>query len=288
VADPRRLPAFPVAAIAAALGRLRERAPLVHCLTNFVTMTDVANALVAVGAQPAMAHAREEVGEVARQADALVLNLGTPSPERIEAMLLAAAAARAAGRPIVFDPVRVASSAFRRAAARQLLDEARPAIVRGNAAEVVALAGGPVPAREEDFVVAAATLARARQAVVAGTGPRDVVTDGARAWAVGHGHSLLTAVTGTGDMVTALVAAFAAVEPDHVTAAAGALVAFGLAAEHAAARASGPGSFRMALIDALYDLTAETVAERGKVEGIEVTPPRRSTGPRGREPKPSR
>lgn len=255
--------------IAGTLSRIRERGPLVHCLTNFVTMTDVANALLALGAQPIMALAPEEVAEVAGRADALVLNLGTPTRERIDAMLAAARAARDRARPVVFDPVRVDATSFRMAAARRLLDEAHPTLVRGNTAEIVTLAAGPGQLLGklgvEAGTNAARALARQRQLVVAATGARDIVSDGVRTLAVDHGHPLLAVITGAGDMVTAIVAAFAAVEPDRVLAAAGALVVFGLAAERASASSPGPGGFHSALFDALYGLSPEEVAGRASV-----------------------
>ena len=273
-------PSTRVRRIAAALARVRHQRPLVHCLTNFVTMVDVANALSAIGAQPAMAHALEEVAEVAGRAGALVLNLGTPGPERIDAMLAAAAAAHARGRPVVLDPVRVGTSAFRTAAGARLLSAARPDIVRGSATEIVALVGpdrarGPVAGAAGatvDAAAAAGALARRHGIVVAATGARDVVTDGEEAIAVDHGHPLLAVITGAGDMVTALIAAFAAVEPDRLTATTGALVVFGLAAEDAGRRARGPGTFRAALLDALYALTPEGVRNRGRVLAAEEVP----------------
>jgi hydroxyethylthiazole kinase len=269
------MPARPLTAstlvgrIAAALGRVRARRPLVHCLTNHVTMGDVANALSAVGARPAMAHAIEEVAEVAARAGALVLNLGTPSRERIEAMLAAALAAHAHGRPVVLDPVRVEASAFRSAAAARLLAEARPHIVRGSAGEIAALARpGRGLGRHAGRTAAgddAAHLARRLGIVVATSGPRDIVTDGqGTAIIVGHGHPRLGTITGAGDMVTAVIAAFAAVEPDRRVATAGALAVFGLAAEDAARRARGPGSFRSSLLDALEGLTPDRVRRRAR------------------------
>lgn len=257
--------------------RVRERRPLVHCLTNFVTLNDVANVLLAFGALPVMASAIEEVAEMADQADALVLNLGTPSRERIEAMLVAGQAAQRHGIPVVVDPVGVGATSFRVAAAKRLLEEAHPAIVRGNAAEVARLAGRPAASRGVESVgeadvaqqtEAAQALARQRRLVVAATGARDIVTDGTQTLAVDNGHLLLRDITGAGDMATALVAALAAVEPDRLLAAAGALVLFGLAAERAAATAGGPGGFRIGLFDALYNLTVQEVVEGGKVVRI--------------------
>jgi hydroxyethylthiazole kinase len=244
---------------------VRQQGPLVHCLTNYVTMGDVANALSAVGAQPAMAHAREEVAEVAARAGALVLNLGTPDPARIRAMLAAAAAAHGHGRPVVLDPVRVGASAFRMRAAVRLLSTARPDIVRGSAAEIVALVRQE-GARDDGGAVAGATaLARRHGIVVAATAARDVVSDGDTVVAVDHGHRWLDAIIGAGDMVTALIGAFAAVEPDRLVATTGALTVFGLAAEDAARRSRGPGSFRPALLDALHALTPARVRPRARV-----------------------
>lgn len=246
---------------AAALAQVRCERPLIHIITNFVTMNDVANTTLALGARPIMAHALEEVEEVACAARALVLNLGTPSRERVEAMLRAGQAANACAHPVVLDPVGVGASAFRRDAIWQLLGALRVTILRGNAGEIGTLAGvagaqSGVDASGAQFepLSLVRLLAIRQRAVVILTGATDFVSDGARQAAVDNGHPRLAEISGAGDMLDAAIGAAAAVEPDALLAAASALLWFGIAAEQAAQGARGNGSFRVALLDALNNL----------------------------------
>jgi hydroxyethylthiazole kinase len=256
------------------LRELRERKPLIHQITNYVVMNETANATLALGALPVMAHAREEVEEMARVAGALVLNIGTLSQPWIEAMLLAAKAANAAGAPVVLDPVGAGATTFRTETAKRILAEADIAVVRGNAAEVATLAGREAEIRGVESIGAAESgteLARAAAhelgCVVAGTGPVDHVSDGERSVAVANGHELLGTVSGTGCMATAVTGSFLAVAADRpLEAAAEALVAFGVAGEDAARDAKGPGTFHAALYDALYHLDPDSIDGRARVE----------------------
>ena len=209
------------------LGRLREKKPLVHHITNFVVMNDTANVTLHIGALPVMAHAREEVAEMVEAADALVLNYGTLTPDWVESMLVAGRRANERGVPVVLDPVGAGATRLRTETGLRLLRELDVAIVRGNAGEVGALsgAGGAVRGVESvaadlDTVDLAREAADAWDAVVAITGPRDVVSDGERVLTVDNGHEWLATRTGTGCSVTAVTAAFAAVTSDHVLAAA--------------------------------------------------------------------
>ena len=260
-------PADLTAGGARALERLRAEAPLVHHLTNLVVMSDTANVTLLVGASPVMAHAPAELYEIVAQARALVLNLGTLDDAWIAAARQAGARARALGVPVVLDPVGAGASELRTRTSRELIGEIRPAVVRGNAGEIGTLAGRGGAVRGVDSVAAPADAAsvvreaaRSWGAVVALTGPRDFVSDGARSVTVDNGHAWLGRVTGTGCMATSLVAAFRAVEPDGVVATAAALACLGLAAERAAARAEGPGSFRVRLFDELHAMTPERLA----------------------------
>lgn len=261
----------PAARAGGLLAAVRRRAPLVHAITNFVSAPLTANALLALGAAPVMAHAVEEVEEMAGRADALVLNLGTPGPATLEAMRLASRRAAARGIPVVLDPVGAGATAFRSRAARRLLAESRPRAVRGNASEILALvdSGGArgVDAQNEveEACAAAQRLAGGGISVVAVTGAVDFVTDGRRAVRVGNGHPLLARVTGTGCVATALVAAFLAVEADALLAAAAALACLGVAGEQAAAKAHGPGTFAAFLLDALHGLGPEEIAGRARL-----------------------
>jgi hydroxyethylthiazole kinase len=255
------------------LRALRERKPLVHQITNYVVMNETANATLALGALPVMAHAPQEVEEMAAAAGALVLNIGTLSDDWIEAMLLAGRAANGARVPVVLDPVGAGATRYRTAAARRLLDEIEIAVVRGNAAEIATLAGREAEIRGVESVGAAAgpelarAAAKALGCVASVTGPVDHVSNGEREYAVANGHELLGAVTGTGCMATAITGCFLAVRKDDpLEAATEALVAFGVAAEDAATNAHGPGTFHAALYDALAGLDPDTLDVRAKVE----------------------
>lgn len=255
------------AACGAALDDLRARTPLVQCLTNEVTTNLVANALLAVGASPAMASVPGEAEELAGAAGAVLVNLGTPGPDQRACLGPAVAAASGAGVPWVLDPVAVGVLSVRTRLAGHLLPE-RPAVVRGNASEVRALAGfvsagRGVDARDdvETAAHAADALARLTGGAVAVSGPVDLVTDGTTHVRLAVGDALLTAITGAGCALGGLVAAFTAVAPP-LTAAVAASTAVGLAAERAAASARGPASFQVALLDELYGLTGDDLAAR--------------------------
>jgi hydroxyethylthiazole kinase len=255
------------------LRALRERRPLVHQITNYVVMNETANATLALGALPVMAHAPQEVEEMAAAAGALVLNIGTLSDHWVEAMLLAGRAANGAGVPIVLDPVGAGATRYRTATAQRLLDELEIAVVRGNAAEIATLAGRESEIRGVESVGAAAgpelarAAAKALGCVASVTGPVDHVSNGEREYAVANGHELLVTVTGTGCMATAITGCFLAVRKDEpLEAATEALVAFGAAAEDAAASAHGPGTFHAALYDGLAGLDPDTLDARAKVE----------------------
>ena len=256
----------------ATLRTLRERKPLVHQITNYVVMNETANATLALGALPVMAHAREEVEEMVKLAGALVLNIGTLSPPWVEAMLMAGKAANAAGVPVVLDPVGAGATRYRTDTARRLLEQVKVAVLRGNQGEVATLVGMAAEVRGVESMGGGgepAELARAaarKHGLVASvTGPVDHVSDGERALAVANGHELLTAVTGTGCMSSAVTGCFVAVKEDTLEAAAEALAAFGVAAEDAAGAAKGPGSFHVGLYDALAALDPETLDSRARI-----------------------
>ncbi|UCN13288.1 hydroxyethylthiazole kinase [Cellulomonas iranensis] len=255
------------AAAAAALAAVRERTPLVQCLTNEVTTNLVANALLALGASPAMAAVPGEAQELAGVAGAVLVNLGTPGPDQRACVAPTVAAAAGAGVPWVLDPVAVGVLSVRTRLAAALLVE-RPAVVRGNASEVRALAGHASGGRGVDAldgvdaaVDAAVAVAALTGGVVAVSGAVDLVTDGAATVRLAVGDPLLTAITGAGCALGGLVAAFAAVT-DPLTAAVGASTALGAAAERAARDAHGPASFQVALVDELYRLTPDALGAR--------------------------
>jgi hydroxyethylthiazole kinase len=252
---------------------IRQRKPLVHQITNYVVMNETANATLALGALPVMAHAREEVEEMVGLAGALVLNIGTLSEHWVAAMLLAGKAANARRIPVVLDPVGAGATRYRTQTARRLLDELDVAVVRGNAGEIATLVGVEAEVRGVESIgetVEPAELARAAAealgVVAAVTGPVDHVSDGEGAFEIANGHELLASVTGTGCMATAITGCFLAVRPQTpLEAAAEALAAFGVAAEDAAADARGPGSFHAGLYDALAALDPGTLDGRARI-----------------------
>ena len=254
------------------LRRLRDAKPLVHQITNYVVMNETANATLALGALPVMAHAREEVEEMAAIAGALVLNIGTLSPSWVEAMVLAGRVANERGIPVVLDPVGAGATTYRTETAKRLLDQLDVTVLRGNAGEVATLVGVEAEVRGVESIGGGgdpgelAREAGRRLGLVASvTGAVDHVSDGETVIAVENGHPLLGAVTGTGCMASALTGCFLAVNRDApLDAAAAALVAFGVAGEDAAAHAAGPGSFHVALYDALAALDPETLDGRAR------------------------
>jgi hydroxyethylthiazole kinase len=257
----------------ATLRELRERKPLVHQITNYVVMNETANATLAVGALPVMAHAPEEVEEMVGLASALVLNIGTLSEHWIDAMVIAGRAAGERGMPIVLDPVGAGATAYRTYTARRILEEVPVTVLRGNPGEVATLVGADAEVRGVESIASGlepAELAReagGRLGLVASvTGPVDHVSDGERVLTVANGHPLLAAVTGTGCISSALTGCFlAAKAQEPLEAAVEALAALGIAAENAAAGAEGPGTFHARLYDALAALDPETLDERARV-----------------------
>jgi hydroxyethylthiazole kinase len=255
------------------LRRLREAKPLVHQITNYVVMNETANATLALGALPVMAHAREEVEEMVAIAGALVLNIGTLSPHWVEAMLAAGRAANERGVPVVLDPVGAGATTYRTETARRILDEVDVTVLRGNAGEVATLVGVDAEVRGVESIDAGgdpAELARTAGAqlklVASVTGPVDHVSDGERVLRVRNGHPLLASITGTGCMSSAMTGCFLAVNRGRpLEAAAEALVAFGVAGEDAAVGAKGPGSFHVGLYDALAALDPDTLDGRARV-----------------------
>ena len=264
---------FEVDPLVQALIRLRQNQPVVHTITNWVTAGDVANALHAIGARPVMAIALEEVEDVVSRADALVLNLGTPDPSRVKALLLAGHRANSLGRPVVFDPVGVGASGFRTASARKILSELRIVIIRGNRAEIGALAGTGGELRgidadqgPADLIGSARLLSKKTGAVVVLSGPEDLVIGNEKRVVVANGHPMMGRVTGTGCMLSAITGAFAAVEKDPMIAAVAAVAFFGLAGERAVLESQGPGTFNAALLDALFTLAPEDLKAGAKIK----------------------
>ena len=254
------------------LERIHQRHPLIHHMTNWVVMNDTANATLALGALPVMSHAKEEVADMVEAAGALVLNPGTLYPDLVDAMIIAGKRANERGIPVIYDPVGVGATRYRNETAERIMKEMHLDVIRGNSGEVGALAGagGMVKGVEsvegvKDPAGVARDLAKRRATAVAITGKRDIISDGTRVLGVDNGHQMLKTVTGTGCMATTVIAIFCAVELDRLLATASALAAYGLAAQNAARGARGPGSFRTALIDCLYNLTPADVKKGARI-----------------------
>lgn len=247
---------------------LREQSPLTQCLTNIVVAPFVANVLLAAGASVAMVDNEHEAGGFAGVAAGVVVNLGTPYDETVAAMRAAVRGAAEAGTPWVLDPVGAGGLPWRTQVARDLLDLAPPAVIRGNASEILGLTGGGggrgVDSTDavEDAVSAARDLAMQLGTVVAVSGPTDHLTDGPGVLRLSHGHPWMTRVTGMGCALGALMAACTAVAQSPLVGAATATAALTLAAETAAENSAGPGTFAVALLDELSLLAPTDLAAR--------------------------
>lgn len=260
------------------LSALRQNPPLTHCITNTVVTGFTANVVLALGAAPAMVDIVDEAGPFAGVASGVLINLGTPTPEQRAASREAVAAASASGTPWVLDPVAIGALPVRTALARDLAAE-RPTGIRGNASEILALAGLSEGGRGVDAVDApeaaadaALFLAERFGSVVAVSGAVDLLTDGRRMLRIANGHELLTRVTGGGCALGAVMAAFLgtarSLPIDALTAVASANLVYTIAAERAAEKAAGPGSFAVALLDALADLQPGEIAAAARIEEV--------------------
>ncbi len=243
------------------LDKIKQDAPLVHNITNFVVMNPTANILLAIGASPVMAHSCKEVADMAAMAGALVLNIGTLSDKWIEAMLLAARAANQRGIPVILDPVGAGATSYRTGTVKHILDEVNISVIRGNASEVLSLAVDDVQTKgvdssisvSDEIVAAAGAIARQHACIVAISGEHDIVTDGERVLRVANGVPLMTRVTGLGCGLSAVAGAFCAVAGDDLLAATAAAFGFyGLCGELALGISDRPGSFFVAFLDTLY------------------------------------
>jgi hydroxyethylthiazole kinase len=248
--------------------KIRECAPLVHNITNFVVMNTTANALLALGASPVMAHAEEEAGDMAGIAASLVINIGTLNPSWVAAMRKAMLRAKEKGIPVVLDPVGAGATPYRLETVNRLLAVCAPAVIRGNASEIAALVNSGAKMKGVDSslssdaaAASAKTLSEMYGCVVSLSGETDYIVRGGRRELIRNGHPLMPRVTGLGCSATALTAAFAAVNPDVFAAAAGAMAVMGIAGELAARQARGPGSFQAHFIDALYNLRQEDIQD---------------------------
>jgi hydroxyethylthiazole kinase len=255
------------------LAAVREKKPLIHNITNYVVMNYTANALLAMGASPVMAHAQNEVEDMVSFAGALVINIGTLEDEWVTSMRKAGKKASELNTPIILDPVGSGATALRTHAARIIIEESRLSVIRGNASEILSLRHADSKTKGVDSIHSvdeaaqtATVLARELNTALAITGPVDLITDGERVVRVSNGHPLMGYVTGTGCTATTTIGAFLAVDDDPVSATATALAFFGLAGEVAAQNAEAPGSFMIGMLDALYSITPEDLQAGCKIE----------------------
>ena len=254
---------------------VRANAPLVHSITNFVVMNFNANVLLALGASPVMAHAREEVADMANIAGALVLNIGTLEPDWIAAMKIAHTRAHARGIPVVLDPVGAGATPYRNQSLSELIANAPPSIIRGNASEIMSVAGLATATRGVDSSVgsnqalnAAVDLAQKINGVVCVSGATDYVLDAqGRAAHLNNGHVWMTKVTGVGCSASAMIGAFAAVQPDVWRATLAAMAYLGVVGEVAYEQAQndGVGTYQMQLLNGLQLLDEATFVQRLKL-----------------------
>ena len=256
---------------------VRKTAPLVHSITNLVVMSYNANALLALGAAPVMAHAREEVEEMVAIAGALVLNIGTLQPEWVEAMKLAAKKAASLNKPIILDPVGAGATSYRNRTITELLVMAKPAVIRGNASEIMSVSGLDSATKgveslqsSEAAIDAAKTLARKIDGTVCVSGATDIITDknGKTAF-LQNGHPWMTKITGTGCSAPAMIGAFTAVQSDYWRATVSAMAYLGVVGEFATEEVQkknqGVGSLQIKILDALQLMPEKEFRKRLKM-----------------------
>lgn len=255
------------------LALVRQKSPLIHNITNYVVMNNTANALLSIGASPVMAHAKDEVAEMTGIASALVINIGTLDADWVDSMLIAGKTALERQIPIVLDPVGVGATSYRTCVCKQLIETCTPTIIRGNASEIRALCDNHVQTKGVDStdssdaaLTSAKILAQQTKAVVVISGQTDYITDGNVVETVKNGNPMMERVTGLGCTATAIVAAFAAINPNPLKASAHGMAVMGMAGEIAATRSIGNGSLQVNFLDELFNLSAETIRQVIKSE----------------------
>ncbi len=255
------------------LTRIRTVQPLIHNITNYVAMSFNANALLAIGASPIMAHAVEEMDAIVQLAQALVINIGTLDVNWLASMTQAMQAARKKSIPIIVDPVGAGASAFRTDAVLALMNNVSPDVIRGNASEIKALAGESLAESKgvdslyasEAAYAAGKHVAERYQCTVVVSGAQDFIIHAEKTHVIENGVPLMSRVTGMGCTATALIGAFCAVESDYFLASTSAMLVMGVAGELAGLLSHGPGSFHMQFLDTLYTLKEEDITDRMKL-----------------------
>ncbi len=257
--------------LAASLAKVRHSSPLVHCITNYVAMNFNANALLAIGASPVMAHAKEEMADMTAIASSLVLNIGTLDEQWVEGIFAAGHSMRLLGRPIILDPVGSGATPYRTEVCKRIIDECRPTIIRGNGSEILSLVDAEILSKGVDSSVSsdlalegAKVLAKSCGAVVVVSGEIDYITDGDRVETITNGSKMMTAVTAMGCTATVVVAAFAAVCDSPFDAALYAMALMGVAGERAASISAAPGSLQLNFLDTLYTISSQELSQAVK------------------------
>lgn len=255
------------------LEKVREKSPLVHNITNYVVMNNTANALLAIGASPVMAHAYEEVEDMVSIASSLVINMGTLSSNWVEAMIKAGKKASELKKPIVFDPVGVGATTYRTTTAEKIILSCKPTIIRGNASEIMALSNSNITTKGVDSIMSgnvalesAKSLAEQTNSVVIISGETDFITDGKKVITLKNGSPLMAKVTGMGCTATAIIGAFASIEENVMKASVSAMAVMGITGEMAAEKSSGTGSMQMNFLDILSQINAQDIEKRLKLK----------------------
>jgi len=254
---------------------IKERKPLVHHITNFVTINDCANMTLAIGASPIMAYDEAEVEEVVSMASSLVLNIGTLSSDSIKSMILAGKKANELNIPVILDPVGVGATRLRTRAIEEILDNVKISVIKGNMSEIKSIAGLKVSIRgvdstadSEDGGEVAKELASKLECIVAITGEKDIISDGKKIIYINNGHEILSKLTGTGCMTASLIASYCGVTSDYLTATLGGILSMGIGGELAFESLKpneGIGSYKVNLFDSIYNLTADTIMGVGEI-----------------------
>jgi len=266
--------------ISGLLSRVKIEKPLVHHITNYVTAADSANILLALGGTPVMADNQAEVEEVVSPASALVLNLGTLNPAKVEAMIIAGKRAKEISIPVVLDPVGVGATALRKNAANRILTEVGPTVIRGNMSEMRVIFGLKAEAKGVEALDTiaggerlAVDLARSLGCVIGITGVKDVISDGRRISIIENGNDMLPRVTGTGCMSTSLIGAYSAVADDYYLSTVAGILTMGLAGDlalNSLKETEGIGTFRLRLFDSVGSLSEREIINEGKVSNKKI------------------
>jgi len=259
------------------LSRIRQKAPLIHNITNFVVMNSSANILLAIGASPVMAHCRAEVAEMTSLASALVLNIGTIQEDWLESMICAAKTANSIGIPVILDPVGAGATKLRTEAIKKIMKNCSISVLRGNCSEILSLESSDIKTKGVDtslslsdqIVDAAKQMAIEKKCIIAISGEEDCITDGTKVFRVRNGQPIMTKVTGSGCGLTAVTAAFCAVADNNLTlATAAAFGYYGLCGDLAIKTSDKPGSFHVAFIDHLYSTENEEIKKHLKIKEV--------------------